>query len=166
MPLTDEQLLAARQDTVHSLMAEIRVALILYGIKVNIEGSNKGRGQRITYSSYHKDRTIVAVEYEISTGTLIWREGGTTKDQDALIRVHASTYGDNRGPIFNKVMEEGMFVIVREDGMFVAQSGSERSYTNNLMEAKTFAARRQAADELCVDNERIVTVSELLQKPK
>lgn len=165
MTLTEEQMDAARQDAIISLLAEVRVAMILHGIKVKIERGNRAKGTKVFYLF---DGDKVAADYDIKTGTLTWREGGTTKIQDALIKVHASTYTEGGGLTLNsrnKESEDGMFVIVREDGKFVSTSGSEHSYTDNLMNAKTFATSEDASKELCIENERIAPVRDLLKKP-
>jgi hypothetical protein len=56
-----------------------------------------------------------------------------------------------------------MYVIVRDDGKFVSKPGSENSYTSLLMEARVFASSEDAKrDGVCVENERIVSVYDLL----
>lgn len=51
------------------------------------------------------------------------------------------------------------FVIKREDGRYVARSGSQHSYTKLLQEARTFWTREQAEAERC-SNERVVSVDD------
>ena len=58
-----------------------------------------------------------------------------------------------------------MFVIRRNDGAFVAPSGSRGSYTLALQHARTFATREAAERELCPDNENIVPVDSIMRSP-
>ena len=55
-----------------------------------------------------------------------------------------------------------MFVIQRNDGAFVTRPGAVSSYTTRLEEARVFASQAEAALELCVKNERIVNVEDIL----
>ena len=57
-----------------------------------------------------------------------------------------------------------MFVIMREDGAYVAPPGQESSYTRNLQCAWTFSTREGANAETCPANERVVAVSEIMDK--
>lgn len=58
-----------------------------------------------------------------------------------------------------------MFVLRRDDGKYVAPSGSEHSYVDRLEEAQVYRTREEAEDERCVENETIVALSDLL-RPK
>ena len=59
--------------------------------------------------------------------------------------------------------EEEMYVIQRvTDGAYVAPSGSPSSYVRALQAARVFGSREAAERELCVENERIVTVDSQL----
>lgn len=162
--MTKEQTDNMKSDVLMSLMANLRVAMTLSDIKVIVENRTVRLGPKLVYLFDNGKK--VAADYDAATGTLTWREGGTSKDQDALIKIHASTYGDYRGPVFKKTAEEGVFVIVRNDGKFVAVPGKERSYTTNLQDARTFPTRDAAFKELCVENERIEPVYGLLKKPE
>jgi hypothetical protein len=44
------------------------------------------------------------------------------------------------------------FVIVREDGMYVACPGSEQSYTARFEKAQLFNSRKEAEKNLCPEN--------------
>lgn len=58
-----------------------------------------------------------------------------------------------------------MFVIRRiEDQKFVTPSGSEHSYTSDLTKAKTFPTRQAAEQYGLCGNERVVPVSDLLNR--
>lgn len=59
-----------------------------------------------------------------------------------------------------------MYVIVRQDGAFVAPPGSEHSYTNDLREARTFRTREDAERERCPENETVMMVESLLRLPE
>lgn len=59
-----------------------------------------------------------------------------------------------------------MFVLQRTDGKFVTPPGSEHSYTFDLMKARTFPTREAADADRCVENERVVAVADLLQRPQ
>lgn len=54
-----------------------------------------------------------------------------------------------------------MFVIKRDDGKYVAQSGSQNSYTNRLENAKKFDTREAAEADRC-GNEYVVSVDSIL----
>lgn len=54
------------------------------------------------------------------------------------------------------------YVIVREDGKYVARPGSEHSYTSKLESAAIFRTREQAELNRCPENEHIRSVSEIL----
>lgn len=56
-----------------------------------------------------------------------------------------------------------MFVIQREDGAYVAPSGSPRSYVRNVFDARAFRQRKDAERERC-GNEVVVDVNALLQR--
>lgn len=58
-----------------------------------------------------------------------------------------------------------MFVIVREDGKYVAMPGSEKSYTNRLEEAQTFSTREKAEASRCPENETVKAVADLTRRP-
>jgi len=53
------------------------------------------------------------------------------------------------------------FVVVRGDGMFVARSGSEHSYTNKLQNARLFKTRAEAEKDCC-GNERVCPVTDFM----
>jgi len=55
-----------------------------------------------------------------------------------------------------------MYVIVRNDGAFVAPPGRPSSYTNKLQHARTFATREAAERECCPGNERVVEISQVM----
>lgn len=58
-----------------------------------------------------------------------------------------------------------MYVIINNDtGKYTTPPGSERSYTDKLQDARTFATR-DAAERECCGNERIVPVLEALHPP-
>lgn len=54
------------------------------------------------------------------------------------------------------------YVIMKDDGMFVAMPGSAGSYTSNLLKARRFLSRGAAENERCVENETVVSVASLL----
>jgi len=58
-----------------------------------------------------------------------------------------------------------MYVIQRDDGKFVTRPGSEKSYTSDLQKARTFATKEKAEAERCPENERVVSLDQLLQTP-
>jgi hypothetical protein len=53
-----------------------------------------------------------------------------------------------------------MFVLVREDGKYVAPGGQKKSYTSNLDDARAFRSREDAERNAC-GNERAVAVSDI-----
>lgn len=56
------------------------------------------------------------------------------------------------------------YVIQRvTDGWFVTPPGSAKSYTKHLQHARVFPTREAAARDLCVGNERILTVDEAMR---
>jgi hypothetical protein len=55
-----------------------------------------------------------------------------------------------------------IYIIVREDGKFVARNGSEYSYTDKLQEAKRYDSLEQAKRDCCFGNESVRTVSEIM----
>jgi hypothetical protein len=59
-----------------------------------------------------------------------------------------------------------IYVIVRDDGMFVAPPGQEKSYTPNLQEAWTFSHKKTAQINRCEENEKVYEVGELLRPPQ
>ena len=52
-----------------------------------------------------------------------------------------------------------MFVIKRNDGLYVARPGMRSSYTRFLQYARIFASREAAERDVCPGNERIVEVT-------
>lgn len=58
-----------------------------------------------------------------------------------------------------------MFVLVRDDGKYVAPPGQQHSYTKRLEEAQIFSTRDKADAQRCVENEQVVPVESLLQTP-
>jgi hypothetical protein len=56
-------------------------------------------------------------------------------------------------------------VIIRNDGAYVARSGSEHSYTRKLEDARTFATRESAERDRCPKNEHIASIGDVLQAP-
>lgn len=57
-------------------------------------------------------------------------------------------------------MGEHMFVIKRNDGLYVAKPGSKNSYTMFLQHARVFRTREEAERDRCPGNERIVDMAE------
>lgn len=55
-----------------------------------------------------------------------------------------------------------MFVLICDNGRYVARSGSQSSYTNKLENAKIYKSREDADSDRCVENESIVNVSNIL----
>lgn len=55
-----------------------------------------------------------------------------------------------------------MFVIQRTDKKFVSKPGSKSSYATRLQNARVFTDRGSAEADRCPDNERVVSVEELL----
>ena len=55
-----------------------------------------------------------------------------------------------------------MYVIQRNDGAFVARKGSTSSYVSNLQYARTFATREEAERDRCPENERVVSVWQVM----
>jgi len=53
-----------------------------------------------------------------------------------------------------------MFILQREDGKFVAPSGSEHSYTDRLQSARLFKSEEEARRDKC-GNERLVPLTAL-----
>lgn len=56
------------------------------------------------------------------------------------------------------------YVLRRTDGKFVTPSGSEHSYTSDLMKARIYPTRDAADTDRCVENESVVPVESLLQR--
>lgn len=56
-----------------------------------------------------------------------------------------------------------MYLIKRNDGKFVAQSGSEHSYTNRLDLARVYKTKDEATKDLCTGNETIVEIPQLFK---
>lgn len=55
------------------------------------------------------------------------------------------------------------FVIVRiEDGKYVSPSGAEHSYTRSLEDARKYHTCKEAEADLCVENERVRDVMDIL----
>lgn len=53
-----------------------------------------------------------------------------------------------------------MYVIQKDTGEFVTPPGSEHSYTRDLQKARIYPTRESA--DVCVENERVVAVEDLL----
>lgn len=56
------------------------------------------------------------------------------------------------------------YVLRRDDGWFVAPSGSSGSYTNRLQYARVFQTREEAEKERCPENERVMSVEEAMRQ--
>ena len=56
-----------------------------------------------------------------------------------------------------------MYVIVREDGMYVSRSGSKRSYTRKLQDARTYPDHLSAEDDKC-ENETVLSIAQAMGK--
>lgn len=54
------------------------------------------------------------------------------------------------------------YVMVRNDGKYVAAPGSEHSYTDKLEKARRFDSRDAAEKERCVENERVQSIDTML----
>ena len=54
-----------------------------------------------------------------------------------------------------------MHVIVRDDGKYVARSGSQSSYTARLERARVFSSRAAAEADAC-SNERVRSVNDIM----
>ena len=63
-------------------------------------------------------------------------------------------------------MNDGLWVLVRNDGLFVAQPGSEHSYTTKLAHARTYPTRAAAVGDSCVENETARPVADLLPRKR
>jgi hypothetical protein len=61
-----------------------------------------------------------------------------------------------------------MFVLQKTDGKggYVTPPGSEKSYTHDIANARIFSTREKAEAERCVENEIVVPLSNLLQRPE
>ena len=55
-----------------------------------------------------------------------------------------------------------MFILIRNDGLFVSRAGSPSSYTDKLQHARQFASLRDAEAHACPGNERIVRLTDYL----
>ncbi len=53
------------------------------------------------------------------------------------------------------------YVIIREDGWFVAWPGSDKSYAQHLDHARVFRSHREASAQCCMDNERVAVLQEM-----
>ncbi len=53
-----------------------------------------------------------------------------------------------------------VYVIQRTDGKYVAPPGREHSYTSKLQHARKFASREAAERDLCIENERVVSLED------
>lgn len=58
----------------------------------------------------------------------------------------------------------GGYVLVRDDGKFVAPPGQEKSYTDKLQHARVFSTRAEAELERCKGNEQVVALCDLLNR--
>jgi len=58
-----------------------------------------------------------------------------------------------------------MFVIVRDDGKFVAVPGLQHSFTDKLQNAWLFASRTVAEANACSGNETVKHIEEVLMTP-
>jgi len=56
------------------------------------------------------------------------------------------------------------YVIVRNDGAFVAPAGSRSSYAWALQRARIFSTQEAAERELCPENETVQSVDECLAR--
>lgn len=58
-----------------------------------------------------------------------------------------------------------MYVIKRTDqsGGFVTEPGSEKAYTQKLQGARVFPTREEAKRHLCLENECVVAVGDLIR---
>lgn len=56
-----------------------------------------------------------------------------------------------------------MFVIRRNDGLYVSPSGSRCSYTRYLEQARKFNTQESAERERCPGNERVISVWDVLR---
>ena len=57
-----------------------------------------------------------------------------------------------------------MYLLQRTDGLYVAKRGAPHSYTRKMEQAEVFPTRDAAERNRCVENERIVAVSELIHQ--
>lgn len=74
----------------------------------------------------------------------------------------------NNGSLFlNGLWRDDMdyWVLMRDDGKFVTTPGSEKSYTSYLQYARTYRTREKALKDCCIENEKPVKVSNILQVP-
>jgi len=55
-----------------------------------------------------------------------------------------------------------MFVIVRNDGKYVALPGSHHSYTAKLEDARIFPTRQAADNDRCPENEIVRPIGDVL----
>lgn len=53
-----------------------------------------------------------------------------------------------------------------ETGKYVARSGSLRSYTSRLEDARTYVTRSHAEKDRCPSNEAVYSVTDMLSPPK
>jgi len=51
---------------------------------------------------------------------------------------------------------------IDQDGGYIAKPGCKKSYTFNVKHMRKFATREQAQKELCVENEVVVSVAEVM----
>jgi hypothetical protein len=56
-----------------------------------------------------------------------------------------------------------MYVIARDDGQYVTNPGSEKSYTTRLENARVYRTREEATKDLCPGNEKVYAVSDILK---
>jgi hypothetical protein len=59
-----------------------------------------------------------------------------------------------------------MYILVRDDGAYVAPAGSRSSYTRELQHARTFATREAAERDRCPGNERVIPLEEAVSRPR
>jgi hypothetical protein len=55
------------------------------------------------------------------------------------------------------------FVLRREDGKFVARPGFQESYTADILKARVFPSHFSAESDRCIENEQVVSLSDLFQ---
>lgn len=78
-------------------------------------------------------------------------------DIDSQLKTH---FQQQKPP--SDAIRTGPYVIVRTDGKFVTRPGSEQSYSDKLQHARPFETREAAERERCVENERVVSVRDLI----
>lgn len=57
-----------------------------------------------------------------------------------------------------------MYLIKRNDGKYVSWPGSEHSYTRRIDLARVYPTRKEAEQDLCIENEQIISIPQVFKQ--